>query len=260
MPSFRATDGVEIVYESWDGDPDRPLVLLHHGFIATGRANWVGPGVVDALTATGRRVAVLDARGHGRSGKPHDPASYGEARMAEDVSTLLDVLDAPAVDLVGYSMGAIVALLTATRDTRVRRLVVGGVGSGVVELGGVDTRVLGHDALIHALRAEDPDSITETFAAAFRQFVDALGGDRVALAAQAVAAHDRPIPLGDVTAPTLVLAGRDDPLAARPQVLAQAIPGATLRLVDGDHMGALRDAGFVRELVEFVNGEPVPVP
>ncbi|AIJ22927.1 hypothetical protein [Amycolatopsis methanolica] len=40
-------------------------------------------------------MATIDARGHGESGKPHDPAYYGEARMAQDVSTLLDVHAGP---------------------------------------------------------------------------------------------------------------------------------------------------------------------
>ncbi|HWS31258.1 MAG TPA: alpha/beta fold hydrolase [Actinoplanes sp.] len=85
MPAFQADDGVEIFWEQWDGDRGQPPVLLHHGFIASGHTNWVLPGVVDALTATGRRVVAIDARGHGRSGKPHDPAFYGESRMARDV-------------------------------------------------------------------------------------------------------------------------------------------------------------------------------
>jgi pimeloyl-ACP methyl ester carboxylesterase len=49
---------------------------------------------------------------------------------------LLDLIGEPQFDLVGYSMGAVVALLVASEDARVRRLVVGGVGSGVVECGG----------------------------------------------------------------------------------------------------------------------------
>ncbi|WP_067830052.1 alpha/beta fold hydrolase [Actinomadura kijaniata] len=252
MPTFTATDGVTIAYRVWERESDLPLVLLHHGFIASGETNWVMPGVVAALTAAGRRVVTIDARGHGDSGKPHDPARYGEARMAEDVSTLVDLLGAPSFDLAGYSMGAVVSLLTAVRDRRVRRLVVGGVGAGVVELGGVDTRVIGGPALQHALNTDDPASITDPSAAGFRAFVDAVGGDRAALAAQAAAVHDKPIDLDAVTAPTLVLAGEDDPLAARPEVLAGAVPGARLRTVPGDHLGAVREPAFVTELVGFL--------
>ncbi|MCK2218824.1 alpha/beta fold hydrolase [Actinomadura sp. ATCC 31491] len=254
MPTFTADDGVPIAYELWERDSALPLVLLHHGFAADGRVDWEAPGTVDTLTAAGRRVATIDARGHGRSGKPRDPARYGEARMSRDVRALADLLGEPAYDLAGYSMGAVVALLTAAHDRRVRRLVVGGVGAAVVELGGVDTRVLGPHTLRDALRADDPAAVTHPAAAAFRAFVDAVGGDRAALAAQAAAVHDRPIPLDAVTAPALVLAGDRDELAARPEVLAGAIPGARLRLVPGDHGGALRDPAFVKELVAFLNG------
>ncbi|MEU1039479.1 alpha/beta fold hydrolase [Streptomyces sp. NPDC005551] len=252
MPVFTAPDGVSLSYEVWPGTSELPLVLLHHGFIADGESNWVAPGIVAALTAAGRRVATIDARGHGRSDKPHDPARYGEARMAEDVRALVDLLGEASYDLAGYSMGAIVSLLTAVRDPRVRRLVVGGVGAAVVELGGVDTRAVGRPALLHALGTDDPATVTDPAAAGFRAFVDAVGGDRKALAAQVSAAHDRPIPLDTVKAPTLVLAGRDDPLAVRPQTLADALPDARLRLVPGDHMQAVRDPAFRDELVRFL--------
>ncbi|AEV86482.1 alpha/beta hydrolase [Actinoplanes sp. SE50] len=254
MATFRSDDGVEIYYEVREGgDGERPPVLLHHGFIADGRTNWELPGIVAALTGAGRRVVTIDARGHGRSGKPHDPGRYGESRMAEDVRALLDLLGATEVDLAGYSMGAIVALLTATRDTRVRRLVIGGVGAAVVELGGLDTRVVGGESLIRALRTDDPSTIGDPAAAGFRAFVEAVGGDRLALAAHAAAVHAAPIPLATITAPTLVLAGGSDPLAVRPEVLTAAIPGAVLRTVPGDHLSALRDPAFTPALLEFLN-------
>lgn len=252
MPQFHADDGTVIAYKVWEGEPGLPLVLLHHGFIASGLTNWELPGVVSALTAAGRRVATVDARGHGASGKPHDPARYGEARMARDVTALIDVLGEPRFDLVGYSMGAVVALITATRDPRVRRLVVGGVGAGVVECGGVDSRVMDGAVLRHALLTDDPGSITDGAAVAFRAFADASGGDRRALAAQAAAVHAEPIALSGIAAETLVVAGRDDHLAARPEVLAAALPRAVLRRVHGDHLGALRDPAFAPALVEFL--------
>jgi pimeloyl-ACP methyl ester carboxylesterase len=253
MPTFEATDGVEIYWDHWDGDAELPPVLLHHGFIADGRSNWVSPGVVAALIATGRRVIAVDARGHGRSGKPHDPAVYGETRMAQDVITLLDLVRVEQVDVAGYSMGAIVSLILATRDPRLRRLVIGGVGSAVVELGGVDTRVIPAEAFREAFHTDDPSTITHPAAAGFRAFVDAVGGDRTALAAQAAALHASPIPLDSIAVPTLLIAGRDDVLAARPELLAKAIPNARLAVIEGDHLGAVRQPAFADELVTFLN-------
>jgi pimeloyl-ACP methyl ester carboxylesterase len=102
-----------------------------------------------------------------------------------------------------------------------------------------------------ALRAEDPETITDPAARAFRMFADATGGDRLALAARADSMHSEPIDLTAITAPTLVLAGDADTIAARPERLAAAIPGATLRIVPGDHMGAVGSRGFRSALVDF---------
>ena len=252
MKQFTADDSVEIVYDEWGAPSDRPPVLLHHGFVADANLNWVLPGVVAALVEAGRHVVALDARGHGRSGKPHDPACYGEARMAHDLRMLMDVVGAAEVDLVGYSMSAIVSLITATDEPRVRRLAVGGVGAGVVELGGVDTRALDNAKLGAALLADDPASITDAESAGFRAFADMIGGDRRALAAQAQVVHAEPIALDRITVPTLVIAGDADPLATRPEVLADAIAGSRLEVVSGDHTGALGDPRFIVSLIEFL--------
>ncbi|MGH2833080.1 MAG: alpha/beta fold hydrolase [Solirubrobacteraceae bacterium] len=227
-------------------------VVLHHGFVANADANWVATGVVEALVAAGRRVIAPDARGHGRSEKPHDPARYGEDRMARDLAVLLDIVDVPQIDLVGYSMGAIVSLILASSDTRVRRLVIGGVGSGVIECGGVDRRAVSKDAIIGALRIEDPASIEIPEAAAFRQLADALGSDRQALIAQAASIYRGEIPLDRICAPTLLLAGDTDPLAVRPRVLVDAIPDARLEVLTGNHIEALGDPRFTQSIVDFL--------
>ena len=261
--AFTSADGLTIRYRRWapaggDGGAGRPPVVLHHGFAADGVRNWVAPGVVAALVAAGRSVVAVDARGHGASDKPHDPARYGEATMAQDLRRLFDVLGADRVHLVGYSMGAIVALLAAAEDPRIERLAVGGVGAGVVELGGVDTRILDNRALAVALAAEPTDAEAGAGAGAagplapMLAFVAASGGDRRALAAQAAAVHAEPIPLHRVTAPTLVLAGTDDPLAARPEALAAALPDARLVTLAGDHLAAVADPRFAPTLVAFL--------
>ncbi|HEX6817462.1 MAG TPA: alpha/beta hydrolase [Ktedonobacterales bacterium] len=255
MQSFTASDGTRIAYDEWGretGDTGLPPVVLHHGFIANANLNWVGPGVVNALTSAGRRVVALDARGHGASDKPHDASFYGEERMAADLRQLFDILGAPQVDLVGYSMGALVSLVVASQDARVRRLVVGGVGAGAAEAGGVSSRVLSRDAIAAALLAKDPASISDPVGALFRSFAERVGGDREALAASAAAHHVTSIPLAQITAPTLVIAGRQDQLAARPEVLANAIPNARLKLIPGDHLAAVLDPQFAPSIVEFL--------
>jgi pimeloyl-ACP methyl ester carboxylesterase len=248
-------DGTEIAFQQW-GDPDGGTpVLLHHGFVADAITNWVLTGVVAALVDAGRRVIAPDARGHGRSGKPHDPACYGEANMARDLAALVAELGYEQIDLAGYSMGAIVALLYAAgHGSGVRRLVVGGVGSGVVECGGVDRRLVSNDAIKAALSAEGEQQLAglDPAAAAFRQLADALGDDRQALLAQAASIHRDGVELDRITAPTLLLAGDRDPLATRPQVLVAAIPDARLELLEGDHMSIVGQPRFAAAIVDFL--------
>ncbi|HEY5710327.1 MAG TPA: alpha/beta hydrolase [Allosphingosinicella sp.] len=251
MARWTADDGIAIAYEM-AGEADRPAVILQHGFGSNRRRNWVRFGFVDALLAAGKRVVTVDARGHGESDKPHDSAFYGESRMARDLAGIADTLGLESFDLVGYSMGAVVSLLLAVADSRVRRLVIGGVGEGVVAKGGVDTRAVAGGAIAAALLAEDPATIPPP-AAAFRAFVDANGGDRLALAAQARAAHQQPIPLERVAMPTLLIAGDRDPLAIRPENLAAALPVGRLLLLEGDHLGVFADPRFVPAVVDFLS-------
>jgi pimeloyl-ACP methyl ester carboxylesterase len=253
MPRFSALDGTEIAYYEWGSAGQLPPMVLHHGFISNTKVNWVGTGIVNALTSAGRQVIALDARGHGASGKPHDPALYGEEKMAQDLRQLFDAIGAAQVDLVGYSMGAIVALIVASQDARVRRLVVGGVGAGVVEHGGMETPQLPTTAIAAALRAPDASTILDPVAKSFRTFADRVGGDREALAAQAAAAHPAHIAFDQITVPTLVIAAGNDPLAARPEVLAAAMPTARTLILPGDHLGLVTTSRFAAALVDFLN-------
>jgi pimeloyl-ACP methyl ester carboxylesterase len=257
MERFTTSDGVAVAFHSFRAEhprPGLPPVLLQHGFAADSNVNWVRFGTVEALNAAGRTAIAVDARGHGESDKPHDPALYGEARMARDLAELLDHLELPQVDLVGYSMGAIVALILATTDIRIRRLVVGGVGASVVEMGGADTRRFDGSLLAAALRAPRPDDVADASARSFRFFAESTGGDLLALAAQAERVHGERIPLDRITVPTLVLAGDADPLAVRPEVLAQAIHGAQVHLVRGEHLGVVGRPEFKDAIVAFLSG------
>ena len=256
MSTFRSSDGLAIAYQEWGTEHrggGRPPVLLHHGFAVDAGMNFAAPGVVKALVGADRWVVGIDARGHGASDKPHESSFYGEPRMADDVITLIDTLGVDEVHLVGYSMGAIVSLLTAAREPRVVRLVVGGIGAGVVELGGVDTRAVPNEAIAAALRADDPATIDHPGAQGFRALADAVGADRLALAAQADVVHAGPIDLAAIAAPTLVLAGDADPLAVRPEVLAAAVPDGRVVLLAGDHLGAVADPAFAGAIIDFLS-------
>ncbi|MFJ3820855.1 alpha/beta fold hydrolase [Streptomyces nodosus] len=119
MGAQRSIDvgGIRLAYRLW-GPPDAPpLVLLH----ALGESATDWEVVVPAL-ARSRRVYALDLRGHGRSDWPGE---YSLELMQTDVLRFLDALGLGPVDLVGHSMGGIVAYLLAENcPQRVSRLVL----------------------------------------------------------------------------------------------------------------------------------------
>ena len=57
-----------------------------HGYTGTLDRHFIANGVFADL-AKDHRVIAFDLRGHGKSGKPHDAAAYGEV-MASDVVRL----------------------------------------------------------------------------------------------------------------------------------------------------------------------------
>ena len=205
MDRFASFDGLGIAYEITGTGPD---VLLLHGFAADHRINWVRPGVVGALAAAGRRVIAYDARGHGQSDKPHDPRAYEGDAMKRDAIALLDHLGVEHVDVVGYSMGALVSTRLVPEEPRARTCVLGGIG-GRSRRG----RVLSPEA-----RAAIGDALTarragtaRPAARAFRVFADRTGADRDALAA--VVRSDTlgvPKALDAIKVPTMVIAGDND--------------------------------------------------
>lgn len=250
MQHLTTPDGFRLAYYRLAEGQGRPIVL-QHGFSASTASEWVGCGIAARLAELGRPVMGIDALGHGRSDAPHESRHYGERRMARDISVLLDVIGAEEADLVGYSMGAIITLIAATHEPRLRRVVAGGVGEAVVVVGGVDTRALDNGVLEQALRADDPGEVPE-MVKGFRQWVDQNGSDRLALAAAAASANRTPIALDSITAPALIIAGREDPLAVNPGMLAAAVPNAQLVLVEGDHTSARLNPQFVREVSAFL--------
>ena len=99
MP-FANNQGARIRYETVGRG--RALVL-HHGLLGSG-ADWADFGYVDALKED-HQLILLDARGHGESDKPHDPAAYDVAYRISDVQAVLDDLSIRKADYFGYSLG-----------------------------------------------------------------------------------------------------------------------------------------------------------
>lgn len=250
---FDTPDGMRHAwYELGDPAAPGPVVVMQHGFSATTFHEWVAPGIsANIAKALGRRVVGLDAMGHGQSTRSHDSKDYGEGRMARDVSALIDQLGVTEFDYVGYSMGGVIGLGVGANEPRVRRLIVAGIGEGVIARGGVDTRVLDRGLLAKGLRADDPSEFPE-LVRAFRGGIEAMGNDRLALAAHADSYQHSVTGLDRITVPTLLIAGDADPLAIHPEALSSAIDGCQLVIVPGDHVQARLVPEFTAAVIDFL--------
>src|SRR5262249_62175686 len=129
--------------------------------------NWVYPTWVSDLKKDGRRVIALDNRGHGESAKLYDSAQYEIAIMASDVIALMDHLDIARADIMGYSLGSrMTAVLALEQPERLRSIILGGIGIGMITGGGPGENV----AL--ALEAPSLDDVTDPVGRTFRAFAD----------------------------------------------------------------------------------------
>jgi pimeloyl-ACP methyl ester carboxylesterase len=99
----------------------RPLLLLHGGGDSF---EYSFARVLPALSAH-HRVIAIEQTGHGHS--PDAPGALSYAGMTDDTSALLRKLAPGPVDVVGWSDGAIIALMLAARHpAQVRRVVASG--------------------------------------------------------------------------------------------------------------------------------------
>jgi pimeloyl-ACP methyl ester carboxylesterase len=117
--------GVSIHYHV---EGEGPPLVLQHG-LTSSLENWYAYGFVDGLSKD-YRLILLDARGHGRSGKPHDPAEYDLKLRVNDVLAVMDELGVDQAHYMGYSMGGRIGfgIILHALD-RFHSLIIGGMSA-----------------------------------------------------------------------------------------------------------------------------------
>ena len=252
----------------------RPLLLLH-GLTGRGAA-W---GAHGAAFARSFRTIVVDLPGHGRTGFGDDPRRISVERTADDLAAILARLDAVPAHVLGYSLGARIALrLALAHPDAVARLVLESPSAGLPRAGERRARRLGDAALATALERDGIEAFVDAwerqpvFAShaalpprtAHRIRQTRLRNRPAALAASLRAAgqgameplHAR---IGAIRAPTLVIAGALDPAGrVRAGVVAAGVPGARLVVLDdaGHTPHEERPLRFRRLALDFLQEDP----
>jgi len=223
---------------SGEGDP---LVLLHGAF--AGASSWSGQAPV--LARAGYRVHVPERRGHAHTPDVPGPLTYDV--MADDTVAYLDGVVGGPAHLVGWSDGAVVALLVAQRrPDLVDRLVLIGQyynSSGKVTGGLVEQLSAGGDKVIGFLRAGyDPVSPDgpEHFPVVYAKTMQMLATEpEIDLASLTV-----------VGAPTLVLQGdRDEVTLEHGAAVAAVLPHGGFAVLPGTHALPVENPGVVNALL-----------
>lgn len=288
MPQVVA-NGLELEYENFGSAAD-PSILLIMG-LGMQLIAWPQP-FCEELAEKGFHVIRYDNRDTGFSTKfggvkaPGLPAllvrsflrlpirvPYTLYDMAEDATGLLDALDIPSAHIVGASMGGMIAQNLAARfPERVRSLTSIMSTSGHRSLPGADPLVSRHlfrsrptsadrEAVIaHNMRTLeligspaypiDEETRREMTSLSFDRCFYPAGFTRHVAAI--VQDGDRRERLGMISAPTLVIHGREDrlvPLAGGIDT-AEHVPGARLEIIDG--MGHNLPAALWPTLVEMI--------
>lgn len=243
-------NGLTVAYAE-AGSGTRPLVLLH-GF--TGSKLDFTPRLAE-LAKTGR-VLIPDLRGHGDSSNTGDAKGYSLGQGASDLLGFLAKLDIAECDLLGHSMGGMIALRAVLADPqRIASLILmdtsarapDGIRRETLELGGQIARSVGMARMAEILREHAADDQHRTVAD--RRLQVELGDaywenwrypnyramDPIAFGAFGAAMFDQAPMLDrltEIACPTLVMVGDGDSgFLASSEELARGIPGAKVAMI-----------------------------
>jgi 3-oxoadipate enol-lactonase len=234
------------------GPEDAPVVVLSNSLGST-MSMW--DAQVDELTRH-FRVVRYDTRGHGGSPVPDGPYSIDD--LADDMVALLDRLGIPRAHVVGLSLGGMTGLRLAARDPdRVDRLVVLCTGAHLEPSSAwtdraATVRARGSRAVAEAvvarwftpdLLAADPD-----VKSAAEAMVAGTPTEGYAGCCEGIAAMDLRDDLASITAPTLAVAGADDPATPPPhlEAIAEGVQHGRLLVVpEAAHLANAQQPGTI---------------
>jgi pimeloyl-ACP methyl ester carboxylesterase len=243
-PRSVALGDVRLAYED-RGTGGRPLVLVH-GFTGS-RDDFAD--VADALADLGRLV-VLDQRGHGDSSKPG--GGYDFDHLVADLRGLFDAAGIGQADLLGHSLGGMVALRFAlAHPERVASLILMDTGARAVPVLGqaferaiASVRRNGMSRLVAAsaatpLAGEELQIARiegeERYRARARAKLEALDPEAFIALATYLGEHPSVVDrLGEIRCPVTVIVGSEDaPFLPLADELARGIAGAALVRIAG---------------------------
>jgi pimeloyl-ACP methyl ester carboxylesterase len=258
---FFDSDGVKIHYVV-EGKEDGEPVLLIHGFTATIETNW--DTVIKSLVGD-YKVIALDCRGHGGSEKPHEPKQYG-LNMVKDAVRLLDHLKIEKAHVIGYSMGAGIALQVAVRyPERALTVTLGGAG---LPLPGREQQMSaladsleqgkGLGPLIAFLTPKGRPQPTEEQIRTINAALLARNDAKALAAVIRGGLISKDLSLSEeqvkgIRVPMLALIGEIDPLRAGVDALKKQLPTVQVVVIaKADHITAFRQPEFSAQLKEFL--------
>lgn len=195
--------------------PGRPIVLIHG--VSTTADNW---NKVIPLLPRDRPVISYDLRGHGASGAPEPPWTAED--FARDHAELLDALDLEQTDLVGCSLGGIIAQAIAiSYPERVRRLVLVSSVAGrtaeeseraLARLHRIENNTIEEIARESVERWHTPEYIEAhpEIRDEVLQQLQRLDREHYAAAYRVLATTDHADRLGEISAPTVAITGEGD--------------------------------------------------
>ena len=199
---FCTVNGIRLYYEVCG--VGRPMLLVH----GNGESHDIFDRSLPEL-AQSHRVYAVDSRCHGQSTRTKE-LSYD--RMADDYMGFIRAMELEKPVFYGFSDGGIIGLLIAIRAPELLgRLIVSGAN---LNPGGLKT------------------------ASRLSMVPRAAAGDRL-YRMMLRQPHITPEELGQITVPTVVLAGEHDVIRpAHTALIARSIPNSTLKILPGEDHGS----------------------